>query len=267
MVQAVLLALPLAGSLCRAESAGAPVAAEPVTLSAAVELPDSPGVAAAGSSSESAPQSGSTQPSLSARDQRAALPYTASPLDVTIAPGQAGPPQTVRDKVFSSFKDSVSPLGFLGDLGSAGYSQVTNGRPNYGTNSTAFAQRFGATVARGTSQKIFYEGVLAPLLHEDSRYYQLGSRQPFLKRVVYAGTRPLIGRTDSGRTTPNYGLLAAYLGSAALTPLYSPQRNQTASEVFQTWGSSVGGAALGNVVTEFLPDALEFLHLKWVRHP
>ena len=186
---------------------------------------------------------------------------------MSIAPGQVAPHQTVGDKVLGSVRDTVSPFTLIGELISASYSQGTNGLPNYGTDGGAYLQRLGAAVARGTSQDLFYEGVMASVLHEDARYYELGSKQNFFKRLVYAGTRPVITRTDGGRTTPNLALLTGYLGAAALTPVYYPEQNHNGTDVLSTYGGSVGGAAIGDVVTEFLPDVLQFLHLKIVVHP
>ncbi len=181
---------------------------------------------------------------------------------MTVGAGQTAPPQTVSDKFVGSIKESVSPFSLAGAVISAGYSHLTNGSPNYGTNSPAFAQRLGASVARGASQNIFAEGVMASILREDPRYYQLGSTHTIVQRAVYAGTRPLITRTDSGRKIPNFALLSGYLGAAALTEVYYPEPNKGFSQVMQTYGSSVGGAALGYVVTEFLPGVLQAVHLK-----
>jgi hypothetical protein len=104
--------------------------------------------------------------------------------------------------------------------------------------------------------------VFAPIFHEDPRYYVMGSGHPFLKRLVYAGTRVLITRTDSGHSTPNYALFAGNAASSALTVTYYPAKNTTFSGVAETFGGSLGGSALGFVVDEFIVDALVDLHLK-----
>lgn len=193
---------------------------------------------------------------------RAQTSQPISPTDLTVLPGETAPGQTVRDKMIGSVKDSISPFSLIGETISAGYSQARNGSPNFGTDVPAFGQRLGASLARGTSQKIFNEGVLAAALREDPRYYQMGRRKPFFERLVYAGTRPLISRTDSGRTTPNLALLGGYLGAAALTKTYYPPLNQGFSQTLQTYGNSLGGSALGYVVSEFLSDVLPVLHLE-----
>ena len=272
----------LAGSLLTLPSARAQVASIvavkgtsalesariPVTL-----LPDAPGFSSsvASEATEPAPfgqianQKEGSQPSLNPL-QRPATPRVPTPIDVVVAPGQVGPHQTVQDKLVGSFRDSVSPFSIGGEIISAGYSHVFNRSPNYGTDAGAFGQRLGASLARGTSQKLFSEGVLASALHEDLRYYQLGSKQNFLKRIFYAGTRPIIGRTDSGRSTINYALIGGSLGASGLEQTYYPARNQADRNVLETWGTGIGGAAIGDEVAEFLPDVLQFVHLKRVSH-
>ena len=253
--------------------AAAAQAVERASLDPAAALPEAPGVSS--SVADAAPsdpfgqianQKEGSQPSLNPF-QRLANPRVPTATDITIAPGQIGPHQTAKDKLLGSVRDAISPFSLAGEVISAGYSQGINSSPNYGKDLGAFGQRVGASVARGTSQNLFSEGVMASLLHEDPRFYQLGSKQNFFKRVLYAGSRPLIGRTDSGRTTPNFATLSGYLGAAALAQAYYPPPNQGVTEVMQTWGTGIGGAALGDEVTEFLPDVLQFLHLKRVTHP
>lgn len=218
-------------------------------------LPDAP------SAASSAPSNLLERAANNTADSYAA-PHIDSPREMLILPGEIAPKQTARDKLLGSLRESVYPTAFLGEAVSAGYSHLRNGSPNYGTNSTAYAQRFGAAVARGTSQKLFSDGAAAVIFHEDPRYYVLGPSHPFVKRLFSAATRPLITRTDGGRATPNLALLTGYFGAAALTQVYYPQPNQGFSQTLQTYGGSIGGAALSFVVAEFYPDALEILHLK-----
>ena len=279
LISAVLFSIPPAFAQHAAPAAPVRVpdaavrVVERASLEPATALPEAPGVSSSSTEAVSrdafgqiANQKEGSQPSLNPL-QRLANPRVPTATDVTIAPGQVAPHQTAKDKLLGSIRDSISPFSLAGELISAGYSQGIDSSPNYGQDISAFGQRVGASVARGTSQNIFSEGVMASLLHEDPRFYQLGSKQNFFKRVVYAGTRPLIGRTDSGRTTPNFAALSGYLGAAALAQVYYPPPNQGVTQVMQTWGTGIGGAALGDEVTEFLPDVLQFLHLKRVTHP
>jgi hypothetical protein len=90
------------------------------------------------------------------------------------------------------------------------------------------------------------------LLHEDPRYYRLGSGHRTALRVLYAATRPLITRSDDGRTLPNFALIAGNLAGSALTNAYYPAANRGVKQTFITFGTGLGGAAVGNGIAEFL---------------
>ena len=181
---------------------------------------------------------------------------------MTIAPGEIADPMSVHDKVVGGLKDSVSLFSATGWLAAAGWEQLWNDSPNYGTDAGAFGQRLGAAAIRGISEGVFSDSLFAPLFHEDPRYYIMGPGHPFFKRLVYAGTRAIITRTDSGHTTPNFALIAGNAAGSALTIPYYPAMNTTFGQVAATFGGSLGGSALGFVVDEFIVDALIDLHIK-----
>lgn len=245
--------------------------ANPAKTSANADLPDSPGAivsAASGSSSSldemngispqpvgaSAPQA---QATTSARDQTVVLPRVQ-----TVRAGQIAPPQHVRDKFLLSLRESITPFSMAGWVSSAGWSHLINSAPNYGVNSEAFAQRFGAAAATGSSKNFFSDAVFASVFRQDPRYYQLGRSHKLINRAIYAATRPVIGRTDSGKTIFNYANVLGTGASAALAQAYYPDRNQDATQVMKSWASGIGGSALGYIVTEFGGDIIQALHIE-----
>jgi hypothetical protein len=175
--------------------------------------------------------------------------------------GQIAPKQTVGDKVLLGIRESVTPFAMIGWVASAGWSQLIDSSPNYGTNGKAFGQRLGAAAALNTSKEIFSDAVLAPVFHQDPRYYQLGRSHKLIHRILYAGTRTIIGRTDSGKTIPNYAFILGTGGAAALTHTYYPERNVTTGQVMQTWATSLGGSAAGYLVSEFGGEVISWLHI------
>jgi hypothetical protein len=225
-----------------------------------LDIPDSPGFLF--SSSSSSPNS-DPDPDNASFDPGPTPVFKHSPhLRLTVYQGEVAAPMTVSAKVKGGLKNSVSLFSMTGWLASAGYEQVTNGSPNFGTDAGAFGQRLGFGAIHGISNGVFSNSLFAPIFHEDPRYYVLGPGNPFLKRLVYAATRPFISRTDSGRSMPNYALFAGNAAGAALTVVYYPARNTTASQVTRTFGTSLVGSAFGFVVDEFVVDALVDLHLK-----
>ena len=241
-------------------AAQAPLASNPVARTIAagtrLDIPDSPGFLFSSSSSSADPDSGSFDPSSKSVFKHA--PH----LHLVVYQGEIPAPMTVSDKVKGGLKNSVSLFSMTGWIVSAGYEQLTNGSPNYGTDAGAFGQRLGIGAIHGISNGVFSNSLFAPIFHQDPRYYVMGPGHPFLKRLVYATTRCIIGRTDSGHSTPNFALFAGNAAGAALTVTYYPAQNTTFSEVTRAFGTSLGGSAFGFVVNEFLVDALVDLHLK-----
>jgi hypothetical protein len=183
-------------------------------------------------------------------------------LKMIVLPEEIADPMTVREKFSAGLKNSVSPFSAAGWIAAARWGQLTDNSPNYGTDTGAFGQRLGAAALRSTSNKILSNSVFASIFHEDPRYYVMGSGHTFVQRVVYAGTRSIITRTDGGHSTPNFALLAGSAASSALTMTYYPAKNTTFSGAAQTFGGSLGGSALSFIVDEFLVDALVDLKLR-----
>jgi hypothetical protein len=235
----------------------APVKIASGSLASSANLPDAPGFsssAAVTTEAEGGTGSG----------QQAKAPGVAGVgrYAKTVEPGQTAPRLSVGNKFALGFVENVSVTSVAGWLISAGYEQATNGSPNYGEGGKPFAQRLGAAAARNSSENVFSDSVIAPLLHLDPRYYRLGPEHKLINRVVYSGTRGLITRTDGGKTMINLANIGGDLGGSALTGLYYPPGNRNFDEVMRTWGSSIGGDAIGYVVSEFLPDVLAVLHKK-----
>ncbi len=179
-----------------------------------------------------------------------------------IEPGQSVQPLAAADKVLFGVHQLISPYLLLTIAAAGGYEQAVNGSPNFGTNIGAYGQRVGAAAIRDASQDILSDSIMAAVLHEDPRYYVMGKRRNAAVRAAYAVSRVLVTRTDDGAQTPNYSLFSGYAGAAALENAYYPADNHGFSETAKSFGSSLGGAAVSNVVREFLPDILRVAHLE-----
>ena len=180
---------------------------------------------------------------------------------MVIGTGAQAQPLSAGGKVAITLKDTFSVESLIGITLSAGYSDVTNGQPNYGRNAIAFGKRFGAAAARDSSEEVFSYAVFAPVLHQDPRYYREGSGHNFLHRTAYAVTRTLVTRTDSGRQTVNASLLLGYAGAGALSTVYYPQINRNFHDEAAAYGGSLAGEALYFVFSEFFAGAHDVIHL------
>ncbi|SNS27017.1 hypothetical protein SAMN05421770_101275 [Granulicella rosea] len=237
---------------------------------AEVTLPDSPGFTVSGPSAP-APVSIGASSSLFTNEELEDMQTTtlapthktghvAGVHDKYINPGDVAPHLTVFDKVILGVKHTVLPISATGWVLAASYEQITNSSPNYGQTFKGFSQRLGASAARGVSEGVFSDSVLASVLKEDPRYYRLGKGKNPFKRIGYAATRTLFTRTDGGASTVNFSLLGGNLAGAAMTQAYYPAINRGFGEVAETFAGSVAGSAFGFVMAEFLPDYFHGFH-------
>jgi hypothetical protein len=222
-------------------------------------LPDAPGIAMLSTNASRASRS-ETDPTdhagPAATNGLGSVTAEASHTQKYIEPGQAAPKLSASDKSLLGVRDAFSIFSASGWFASAGYEQLVNGSPNYGTDRGAFGQRLGAAAIRDITEGVFSDSIMSPLLHEDPRYYRLGPSHNIFVRAIYAGTRPLITRTDGGRMSPNLALIAGNAGGSALTNTYYPQLNRGFTQTLETFGGSMGGSALGDLVSEFYDDVI-----------
>lgn len=177
----------------------------------------------------------------------------------TIFPGQLAQHLTVRDKFIYSFRQMAEPVNLLPGVFSATESQWRNSDPKYGTDSGALGQRLGAALIREDSDRLFTNAVLPSLLHEDPRYYRLGEGST-MRRTGYALEQVFVGRTDGGKSIPNYAGFIGRAVAAGLTQAYYPDTSRGGGVVLRGFGASLGGLAAFNLMREFVPkDVFSYL--------
>lgn len=191
------------------------------------------------------------------------VPPTAGRYALVILPGQSAVPLHGMQKTVYGLHEAFNPLQLVGITVSAGFSHLIDSAPHYGTNSEAFGKREGAAALRSTIQTISTTAVFSPMFHDDPRYYAMGKSQSFPKRVIYAASRVLV--TQSSHSTNhrvNAPLLLGYGVAAGVNNAYYPDRDRGFGPTMQSYVASLGGAALGFEVDEFLDDALRIVHLR-----
>jgi hypothetical protein len=182
--------------------------------------------------------------------------------DMLIDPKEIVPKITVGDKIGMGLKGAVSPFAVIGWVGSATYSEAFNRSPNYGQSGKDYAQRLGAAAARSSSEGIFSTSVMAPILHEDPRYFVMGPGHSGFRRGLYAVSRVLVTKTDDGRRTINYSLLTGNAIGAALTQTYYPSGNRNFGQTASTFGVSLAGSGVKFLFEEFFYKEASIAQLK-----
>ena len=179
-----------------------------------------------------------------------------------IREGLSAQPLDARDKVAIAVVSSASLRSLISIPVSAGFSHLIDSAPHYGTNSTAFGKRLGASVAKSTVETVAKDAIFAPLFHDDPRYYVLGHAKPVKARLLYAAERVVITRSDTGRSRFNAPLFLGYAVASGVDNAYYPDRDTGAKASAGSFASALAGAVLGFEIDEFLVDALHITHLK-----
>lgn len=170
-----------------------------------------------------------------------------------VDPGEQASPLTPRDKTLFWLHEEANAVQWTPTFLSAGYGQLTDGDPKYGSDSAAFGERLGAAALRGASMRLFSDSLLPAITGEDSRYFRkaFGS---ITDRGLYAASRVFIVQRDDGKTGFNYSVVLGQLIGASITPFYYPAPSVSGQVVVSTWLWSLAGAAGGNLFEEFWPD-------------
>lgn len=184
----------------------------------------------------------------------------------TIFPGETAQHLTPREKFLYAGRQVVEPIDLAPAIFSAGWSQYINSDPRYGTGSSAFAQRFGAAMARENSDRLFTDALLPILLHEDPRYYRLGESASTFRRSAYAIGQTFVARTDGGKEIPNYSGFIGRAMAMGLTYAYYPAASRNGGVVLRGFGASLGGLVAFNLLREFVSREV-FSHLTIFRQP
>jgi hypothetical protein len=161
-------------------------------------------------------------------------------------------------KLYIASKDSFDyPLVLLAGV-FAGLGQITNANPSFGQGMAGYGRRLGTGYADQAIGNMMAEGFFPMMLHEDPRYFRLGSGS-VRKRTVYALTRVLITHPDSSRWRFNY---SEWLGNAtgvAISNSYYPDNRDVGDNVEKLL-TQVGTDAISQVLKEFWPDIKRKLH-------
>lgn len=151
------------------------------------------------------------------------------------------------------FKSATDPWPFVLTAFSAGIDQAENSFPAYGQGVKGYGKRFGADYADYFTGNLLGNAVLASLLKEDPRYFQKGTGSA-TSRALWAATSTVWCKRDNGSWGPNYANVVGNLMGAAVSNLYYPEADRTASGTIERGLSVTAEAIVGSEVIEFWPD-------------
>jgi hypothetical protein len=182
-----------------------------------------------------------------------------------VDPGEKVPPLYRKDKMMFWVHEELAPVALVPAFAGAGYEQLVDGDPKYGSDSGAFGERLGAIALKQASMRFFADSLVPTLTHEDPRYFRMayGSKKV---RAIHAIEHILINQRDNGSTGFNYSDTVGRLAGAGLTMAYYPHASAHTGVVFSTWGYSLLGDAGNNLLLEFWPDVWDRLLSRHFKH-
>jgi hypothetical protein len=168
-------------------------------------------------------------------------------------PGQLEP-LTPGQKFKAVARGAFDPYPIIYNGVLAGISQAENSLEGYGQGAQGYAKRYGAFFADSTIENFMVGAALPSVLHQDPRYYRMGSGS-FGHRAWYAATRIFVIRGDSGREQFNASeIFGSALAAGASTYSYHPEADRKLTNVLSVWGTQMGSDAFGFMMKEFWPD-------------
>lgn len=159
------------------------------------------------------------------------------------------------------WRDLISPGTHLSLAGSAWLSWTTNDQTYMGPGFEGWAKRYGYNVADEANGQFFSAFLLPVLFKQDPRYLPMnhGSKK---RRTVYAMSRVIITRMDSGGEGFNVSHVGGAFISSNLSNRYYPDgRDNTVGAAFSRASFGLLTDAGYNIFVEFWPDFAQKIHL------
>lgn len=178
-------------------------------------------------------------------------------------------PLTKKQKFQLFMNESISPPYIFVAAVSAAYDQARNSPKGYGQGWDAYAGRFGADMARASSNAFFGSFVFASVLRQDPRFFPQ-SHPTLWGSVKYSARRLFVTRTDSGKDTFNSSGIFGTMSAEALANAYLPASERTAGNNCQRIGTDLAWRLAANVFKNYWPTLFHNMglnRLKFIPDP
>ena len=168
--------------------------------------------------------------------------------DIATSPG----PMTSGQKFKLFVNQSISPAYLVAAGISAAYGQAREVPQAYGEGWEGYGNRYGAAVARASSNAFFSTYVLGSAFHHDPRFFPQ-SRPTFWGSVKYSAEKIVISRNDEGDQVLNSSGLLGPLLAEGLANAYLPVSEQTLGKTFERYGTDTAWKFAANMFKNYWP--------------
>jgi len=178
--------------------------------------------------------------------------------DIATSPG----PLSTGQKFKLFVNQSISPVYLIASGISAASGQAREVPAAYGEGWEGYGSRYGAAVARASSNSFFSTFVLASAFHQDPRFFPQ-SRPTLWGSVKYSAITIVIHRNDAGEEALNRSGLLGPLLAEGLANAYLPVSEQTLGKTFERYGTDTAWKFAANMFKNYWPTI--FHHYKLYR--
>jgi len=182
----------------------------------------------------------------------------------TVADSKSARPLTAHGKWRLFVNDKTDPFTIGWVAFEASIAQANNDPSGYGPGLAGYGKRFGAGLADETSAGFFGTFLFPSVLHQDPRYYRLGTG-PFQKRLGHALIRPILAHRDSGGRAFNWSGILGSIAASGLSNAYYPEADRGVGPTFSRVAMSIPFSTIDQLVNEFGPDLEKKLFGKKVK--
>ena len=162
-------------------------------------------------------------------------------------------PPTQAEKVRAFVDDARSPLTFGAAGINTGIMHLTEVGGLRSGREASLTELYKGALIQKESSAFFSKYLYPALLKQDPRYHH-SSSPSFWGRVMYAASRTVITRNDSGKAALNTSYFLGALTSVAITTAYRPYWTRSTSATCKTFALTIGSDAGINILHEFEPS-------------
>ena len=163
------------------------------------------------------------------------------------------PSLTAKGKFWLATEDSFDYSSFIWTGIIAGQEFGLKNVPEFGQGMAGYGRYYWHNFLDGVSGTYFTEAIVPWISREDPRYYTMEHGSVPI-RIVYALSRVVLTKTDSGGTTFNWSEVGGNALEAGLSNAYYPASERGGRQTAINWGAQMESAALNNLAKEFWPD-------------
>ncbi len=171
-------------------------------------------------------------------------------------------PLSKGQKMRAAFRSAIDPYQFGLAFLTSGYGQATDSHSSIDPNGThhgypqgwgGFGERYGANYVDQFNGTIIGNGILPAVLHQDARYYRMGTGS-FKKRFFYSLSTTVRCKSDAGNWQPNYSNVLGNIISGGISNLYYPKAERGFALTIEQGMEVTAEGSFGALLIEFYPD-------------